>query len=206
MAGSSASLASRGCAGRSDSAPPGSGWSAGVIADIGKLVGAARFPVVAVVGVHVVGFKVVKDQYVQIVNPLCGISLAGTVGCGGPSQPVPRFVFAAGVDQGVRVGVEQPGRTWPVVAISELGYLQRDNRGLRETLIPADAGLNDPQLDLDVTAEPSDLRTGHQVERTVEAAKRALAIRHQRQVAAVPCEPPRGPKLSERFSPLARPI
>src|SRR5215475_11331825 len=156
MPGISASAASRGCSLHRLSAltrSGSSGPSASIITGVGEIMVAARFPVLAIVLVQILSLEVVKDEHVEVVYSLARIGLACGVGCSGPPEPVPALVFAARVAQGVRVGVEQPGRACPAMPVGQFGYLQRDNGSLGEALVPADARLDDAQLDLNVAVK-----------------------------------------------------
>ena len=98
-------------------------------------------------GSRSVVIEIVEFDAVELIEAVGRVGLAIRVGLGGSGECVPGLVGAPGGQQGVRVGVEQPRRPGPQSAAGQLGYLQGQDGGVRQPLVPADAGLDDPQLD-----------------------------------------------------------
>jgi hypothetical protein len=107
----------------------------------------------------------------------------------------------AGFQQGVGVGIEQPGRPGPDSPVSKFGHLQRHNGGRGPALIPANPRLDDPQLDLDFPGKVADRRVLDDRQCPVRPAEGALAVGHQRQVAGTPGQPPGGAQFGQRLGP-----
>ena len=111
-------------------------------------LGVAFRVVVSGVAFRVVVFQVVPFDAVELVEAVGRVGLAFGVGLGGPGERIPGLVRAPGREERVRVGVEQPGRPGAQPAAGQFGNLQGQDGGLGQALVPADAGLDDPQLDL----------------------------------------------------------
>ena len=79
----------------------------------------------------------------QLGQPLVGVGLAGLVRLGGVLEPGDRLVLAAGREQGLGVGVEEPGRPGPAPAGLQLGALQQQQP--RPRAGPGPAGRRRPR-------------------------------------------------------------
>ena len=143
--------------------------------------------------VQVVVFQVVELDAVELIEAVGRVGLAVGVGLGGPGERIPGLVRAPGRQQRIRVGVEEPRGPGPHPTAGQLGDLQGQDGGLGQALVPADAGLDDPQLDLRGPVEVGGIGLPHQRQRPVQPAEGPLAIGHDRQVVVPPGHAPRGP-------------
>ena len=139
--------------------------------------------------------EIVKTEVVEILVALGSIGLAVDIRTGRTSEPGEGLVLPAGLQQRVRVGVVEPGVFRPDSLAGEFRALQCYYRRIGQTLITANAGLDDAELDLGVVISPARVWTSHDVECPVRAAKSPFAVGHERQVTTAAREPARGPEL-----------
>jgi DNA-binding MarR family transcriptional regulator len=139
---------------------------------------------------------------VNEIETLGRVGLTAGVGRRGAGERVPGLVGASGIEERIRVSVEEPRRpgTQPPPA-GQLGHLQGDHGGVRESLIPADPGLDDAQLDLGGAVEGAAVGLADQGQRPVRPAQGTLAVGHHRKVVVASGHPPRGSQLSQGFGP-----
>jgi EmrB/QacA subfamily drug resistance transporter len=157
--------------------------------------------VLEVLVVRVLVLEVLELDAVQLGEAVSRVGLAAGVGSGGPGEGIAGLLRTPGGQQRVRVGVEEPRGPRAQPAAGQLGHLQGHDGGLGKALIPADARLDDAQLDLHGPAEFAGLRLAHQRQRPVQPAQGPLAIGHDRQVIVPAGHAPRGAQLSQGFGP-----
>jgi hypothetical protein len=168
--------------------------------DVGSgLVRLLRVRVFVSVGVG----QVLEFEAVELVEAVGGVGLAVGVGRGRAGERAPGVLFTARRQQGIRVGVEQPGGPWAQPTTGQLGYLQGHYRRVGEALIPADAGFDDPQLDQGGAFERTEIRLADERERPVQAAKGTFAVGHDRQVVVISGQPAGRTEFRQRLGPAA---
>jgi hypothetical protein len=148
--------------------------------------------------------EIVEADVVELLVALGGVGFCVNVCAGGPAEPVPSLVFPACRQQRIRVGVIEPRVLRPDPLAGEFGTLQGNDGCLKQALIPADARFDNAQLDLRVMVRGARVRASDDIQGAVQAAKSALAVRHQRQVTAAAGQPARGTELRKGGSPVAR--
>src|SRR5579859_4234113 len=150
--------------------------------------------------------EVLDDDAVHDLVALGRVGLLVRVECSSAPEPFPRLVPAAGVEQSVGVGVEQPRRPGPAHTVGEFGHLQHGDPGLRPPLVPAYPGLNDEQFELRGAVQFPAVRVVDQRQRPVRPAQCPLRVGHQGQVADPSGEPAGGPQLCQGVGPPACPV
>ena len=157
--------------------------------------------VLEVLVVRVLVLEVLELDAVQLGEAVSRVGLAAGVGSGGPGEGIAGLLRTPGGQQRVRVGVEEPRGPRAQPAAGQFGHLQGHDGGLGKALIPADARLDDAQLDLHGPAEFAGLRLAYQRQRPVQPAQGPLAVGHDRQVLVSAGHAPCGPQLSQGFGP-----
>lgn len=112
--------------------------------------------------------EVLELDAVQLFEAVGRVGLAIGVGPGGPGERIAGLARAPGRQQCVRVGVEEPRGPRAQPAAGQLGDLQGHDGSLGKALIPADARLDDAQLDLRGPVEFAGVRLAHQRQRAVQ--------------------------------------
>jgi EmrB/QacA subfamily drug resistance transporter len=157
--------------------------------------------VLGILVLEVLVLQVFELDAVQFGEAVSRVGLAAGVGSGGPGEGIAGLLRAPGRQQRVRVGVEEPRGPRAQPAAGQFGHLQGHDGGLGKALIPADARLDDAELDLHGPAEFAGLRLAYQRQRPVQPAQGPLAVGHDRQVLVPAGHAPRGAQLSQGFGP-----
>jgi hypothetical protein len=173
---------------------------------VGPGLGAVDLVFVLICFEIVVLFEVVELDAVELVQALGCVGLAVGVGPGGAGERIPGFAFAPGGQQRVRVGVEQPGGPGSYPTAGQLGDLQRQDGGVGQALVAADARFDDTELNLRGPVQRGGIRLTDQSKRPVQPAESALAVGHDGQVVVLPGHSSRSPKLRQRFGPPLGPV
>ncbi len=142
----------------------------------------------------------------QVLDAGGRVGLLLGVGVVGVHEPLHRLRLAAGGEQVVGIGVEEPGAPRVPPRRVELGDLQPDDRGVQLAEVAPGTRRDDEQLDAFRRDESPRFRPAGEVEGPLGAAESTLDVGHHRDVPGHAAHPPGGPEVAERLAPLARVI